>query len=235
MTSDPPPPPPRGIGEIVVSSRPYEEYLAMFGLTEAEVLAGPVLDCPGGAGGFAAGARARGGSVVSADPVYARPPEAVVTESRAGLARGLAYLERNRDAYVWTWFRDIDDLTARRGAGLDAFAADFRGADARYVPASLPDLPFADGAFGLALSGYLLFTYPDHLDLDRHRAALTELARVAGEVRVYPLIDTTYVRYPHLDVLRRELEAGGRPTEVRRVAYEFQRGADEVLIVGPRA
>ena len=45
---------PRGIGDIIVISRSYDEYMAMFGLTEAEALAGPVLDCPGGAGPFAA-------------------------------------------------------------------------------------------------------------------------------------------------------------------------------------
>ena len=39
---------PRGIGDIIVS-RPYDEYLAMFGLEEREVLSRAVLDCPGGA------------------------------------------------------------------------------------------------------------------------------------------------------------------------------------------
>lgn len=225
---------PRGIGEVVVSSRPYEEYLAMFGLTEADVLSGPVLDCPGGAGGFAAGVRTRGGTVVSADPVYAQDAPAIVGAARAGLERGLAYLERNRDSYVWTWFRDVEDLVARRREGLEAFAADFRGADARHVAASLPHLPFAEGAFRLALSGYLLFTYPDHFDLAWHRDALDELTRVAGEVRVYPLIDTAYERYPALDELRRGLDARGHPSEVRRVEYAFQRGADEVLVVAAR-
>jgi hypothetical protein len=64
---------------------------------------------------------------------------------------------------------------------------------------------------------------------------LAELLRVGGEVRVYPLIDTTYVRYPHLDELRRWLDGRGHPSEVRRVGYEFQRGADQVLVVAPRA
>jgi hypothetical protein len=64
----------RGLGDIIVSSRPYDEYRAMFGLTDREVLAGPVLDCPGGAGSFAAEVRDRGGRAVSADPAYATPP-----------------------------------------------------------------------------------------------------------------------------------------------------------------
>ncbi|WP_327591651.1 hypothetical protein [Streptomyces chartreusis] len=56
-----------------------------------------------------------------------------------------------------------------------------------YVAASLPRLPFRDGAFALALSGHFLFTYADRLSSAFHRAALRELLRVAEEVRVYPL------------------------------------------------
>lgn len=222
----------RGLGDIIVSSRPYDEYRAMFGLTDREVLAGPVLDCPGGAGSFAAEVRDRGGRAVSADPAYATPPDALVDGARAGFARGLRYLDENRDSYVWTFFGGVGDLVARRGAALDRFAEDFHGPDGRYVAAALPHLPFADGAFRLVLSGYLLFAYPDHLDDAAHEAALRELLRVAREeVRLYPLIDTAYVRHPRVDALRRLLEAEGVQTEVRRVDYAFQRGATEVLIL----
>ncbi|MGD9573015.1 MAG: hypothetical protein AB7V62_14095 [Thermoleophilia bacterium] len=232
MTTDAPAP--RGIGDIIVSSRPYDEYLAMFGLSEAEVLAGPVLDCPGGAGSFAAEVRDRGGSVVSADPAYATPAAELVASSRAGFAHGLDYLDRNQESYVWTWFADVADLRARRGAALDRFAADFGGADDDYVVASLPSLPFPARSFRLALCGYLLFAYPDHLDDAGHLAGLRELLRVAREeVRVYPLIDTAYQRHPALDAIRRALEGDGAESEVRRVDYEFQRGATEVLVIAP--
>jgi hypothetical protein len=226
--------PPRGIGDIIVSSRPYEEYRDMFGLTDAELLAGPVLDCPGGAGGFGAGLRARGGDVVSADPAYATSPAELVAASRAGLQHGLRYLEQNRDSYVWTYHSSAEQLTERRLGALDVFADDFHGPDERYVVAALPDLPFAGRSFRLVLSGYLLFTYPDHLDDAVHEAALRELLRVAREeVRVYPLIDTAYARYPALDALRSWLGADGVESEVRRVDYEFQLGAVEVLVLQP--
>jgi SAM-dependent methyltransferase len=224
----------RGLGDIIVSSRPYDEYRAMFDLTDAEILAGPVLDCPGGAGSFAAEVRDRGGRAVSADPVYAMPPEELVAGAKAGFARGLRYLDDNRDAYVWSFFDGVDDLVARRGGALERFAEDFHGPDERYVAAALPELPFPDGGFRLVLSGYLLFAYPDHLDDADHEAALRELLRVAREeVRLYPLIDTAYVRHPRIDALRRMVEAEGVATEVRRVGYAFQRGATEVLILRP--
>jgi hypothetical protein len=224
----------RGLGDIIVSSRPYDEYRAMFGLTDAEILAGPVLDCPGGAGAFAAGVRARGGRAVSADPAYALPPGELVAEVEAGFARGLRYLDENRDSYVWTFFSSVEDLEARRMAALREFAEDFRGEDERYRAAALPDLPIADGAFRLVLSGYLLFAYPDHLDDPAQEAGLRELLRVAREeVRVYPLIDTAYVRHPAIDALRRRLGADGVESEVRTVDYAFQSGASEVLVLAP--
>lgn len=206
----------------------------MFGLGDGDVLAGPVLDCPGGAGAFGAGVRARGGVAMSADPAYASPPAELATTARAGLERGVAYLQENRDSYVWTFFSSLDELRARRLAALEEFAADFGGPDARYVAAALPGLPFGDGAFRLVLSGYLLFAYPDHLDLAAHRAALRELLRVAREeVRLFPLIDTAYARHPAIDDLRRELADDGVTSEVRRVQYEFQRGGNEVLVLRP--
>jgi hypothetical protein len=171
---------------------------------------------------------------VGADPAYALPLAELVAQTRQGLERGLRYLEENRDSYVWSFFSSVEDLRRRRAAALDEFARDFTGPDERYVVAALPGLPFADRAFRLALCGYLLFAYPDHLDEADHDRALRELLRVASEeVRVFPLIDTAYVRHPAIAALRRRLAADGVDSEVRRVDYEFQRGGDEVLILRP--
>ena len=51
----------------------------------------------------------------------------------------------------------------------------------------MPDLPFDDGAFDLALSSHLLFLYSEQFDLGFHVRALEEMLRVAAEVRVFPL------------------------------------------------
>jgi hypothetical protein len=162
--------------------------------------------------------RTRGGEAVSADPAYARPAAEIAAEARVGLEHGIRYLDENRDSYDWTFFSSVEDLRRRRGAALDEFVEDFAGPDSRYVVAAPPALPFGDRAFRLVLSAYLLFAYPDHLDEGDHERSLRELLRVAREeVRVFPLIDTAYARYPALDGLRRRLAAGGADSEVRRV------------------
>jgi hypothetical protein len=57
--------------------------------------------------------------------------------------------------------------------------------EGRYVAASLPTLPFADGQFSLALVSHLRFLYSEQFDLDSHIAAFEELLRLAHEVRVF--------------------------------------------------
>jgi len=223
---------PRGLGDIIITSRGFDEYRAMFDLDDVPLAERAILDCPGGASGFPAGARALGARVTSADPAYRIPPDELIPRARRDTLHGNRYVRDHPDLYVFEWFSDADDHAIGRLASLEAFAADFAGPDARYVPAILPALPFTDGAFDLVLSGHLLFTYPDHMDEAAHLAALRELVRVSrGQVRVFPLIDTTVTPSPYLDALRRALESEGAETALRRVPYHFQRGADTMLVI----
>jgi hypothetical protein len=90
---------------------------------------------------------------------------------------------------------------------------------------------FRDGRFDIVLSSHFLFTYADRLDLEFHRAALRELHRVArGEVRVFPLVDQSGRPVPRL--LSRLRATLGIPQHIRRVGYEFQRGGNEMLVLG---
>ncbi|MER7771847.1 class I SAM-dependent methyltransferase [Kitasatospora sp. NPDC096140] len=208
--------------DVLVTSRPLDEYCALFGLTRARLAAlpGPLLDCPGGAAGLAAEARELGCRVIAADPAYALPLPVVAARARAArAAMATAMADRpylyppphphRPERYLRSWDR------ARR-----LFAADSAAHPQRYVAAALPRLPFADGTFALTLSGYLLFAYPELFGPERQLAALTELVRVTspdGEVRVQPLCDARGRRCPHLDPLRHALGERRIASEVHRV------------------
>lgn len=222
----------RGLGDIIVTARPFDEYVAMFDLRDDDLRVGPVLDCPAGASGFAHGARARAADVTAVDPMYAQPHSALVERARRDTAFGNDYVRTNPDTYQWGFFADVDDHLRRRMGAVDAFDSDRRTHPDRYVPGILPALPFGDGAFELVLSSHLLFVYPDHFDYAAHVAGTRELARVArGEVRIFPLVDTTTEPWPHLARLRRDLESAGHASEVRPVPYEFIRGGTEMLVI----
>ncbi len=73
---------------------------------------------------------------------------------------------------------------------MQRFLADFPGrlGEGRYRAHTLPHLDFRDGAFDLALRSHFLFTYAGQLTLDFHVASIEEMCRVAGEARVFPLL-----------------------------------------------
>jgi hypothetical protein len=113
----------------------------------------------------------------------------------------------------------------------DLFEVDYAPDGRRYVAAALPDLPFTDGQFRLALCSHLLFCYPEYLGFDVHVASLLELIRVTSfEVRVYPLVDTTATQYPRLAEVRAALTKRGVSSEVRAARCAWQRGGDRMLV-----
>ncbi len=99
----------------------------------------------------------------------------------------------------------------------------------RYLEASLPELPFDDGAFDLALSSHLLFLYSEQLDLDFHLQALEEMLRVATEVRVFPLLQLGGTASPHVEAIIDALGSRRAVATVETVAYEFQKGGNRML------
>lgn len=224
------------VGATLVSARPLVEYRAMLGLTDADLVGRRVLDCPGGGSSFVAEASALGARAVAVDPLYAHSDAEIAARVRRDVLRGNRFVREHPERYVWTFFRNPDEHRDLRGAGGERFVRDLATHRERYVPAALPDLPFADAAFDLALSSHLLFTYADRHDFAFHVAAARELARVAVEARFFPLVDLSPRRYPFLDDLVAALADEGVTATVAPVDYEFQRGGDEMLVVrrGPR-
>lgn len=213
---------------MLVTSRSYAEYEAMFDLTE---LPGSVLDCCAGGAGFTAEAAARGVDAIAVDPAYELPAAELVDTVRRSLPAGGAIVDEHADRFVWKWYGTPAHKDDLRIEAADRFLQDVSIAPERYVPGSLPELPFDDRRFELVLSSHLLFTWADKYDQDWHLAALRELVRVsASEVRVFPLVQQGAGEpVTYLPELLTELE--GVTAEIRKVPYEFQVGADEMLVL----
>ena len=83
----------------------------------------------------------------------------------------------------------MEELGQLRMAAMEEFLLDYdRGkAEGRYVNAELPNLPFQDHIFDLALCSHFLFLYSSTLDGEFHIAAIREMCRVAHQVRIFPL------------------------------------------------
>jgi hypothetical protein len=212
------------LNEVIPWGRSFEEYRRMFALTR-EDLGSRILGCGDGPASFNAEATALGHRVVSCDPIYAFSAGEIERRVGACYDSVIAQVKRDPDGFVWDHFRDPDHLGECRLAAMRRFLADFAEGKqgGRYVAASLPALPFATGQFSLALVSHFLFLYSEQLDLDFHIAALEELLRVAGGVRVFPLLDLDRRWSPHVGPVSEHLERAGFEVEVLAVEYEFQR------------
>ncbi|WP_329191638.1 MULTISPECIES: hypothetical protein [unclassified Streptomyces] len=221
-------------GRVQLTSRTLDEYRMVFGLTDDDLLAGPVLDCPGGASSFAAESRALGASVTSVDPVYRLAPQDIEPLVRDHLAASAAFGLAIADQLDFSWAGSPERHLERWQGAADTFLNDYAadrlagGSERHYVSAALPRLPFADRHFHLSLCGFLLFTFPQAADQEE---AILELVRVtAGDVLVGPLEDPLGVPSSTLDSLRARLADGGVTTTTRDIDYSIHPGQRGVLV-----
>jgi hypothetical protein len=215
---------------MLVTSRSFAEYEAMFDLRSP--LPASVLDCCAGGSGFTAVAASRGVDAIALDPAYAMPPAELAGHVRDSNTGGTQMVVDNEDAFVWSWYGTRERRGELRAEAAEAFVADLGSHPERYVAGELPKLPFPDGRFELALCSHLLFTWANRFDESWHLESLRDLARVASEVRVFPLVlQANAAPIPFLGSVREALSAEGIASEIRRVPYEFQRGADEMLVL----
>ncbi len=218
--------------EIVPWGRVFDEYVAMFALSDDD-LKTRILGCGDGPASFNAEATRQGYNVVSCDPLYAFSVDQIQARVHETYDLVIAKTQENAHQFVWDHFKDIQQLGETRMRAMRGFLNDFEvGKQAkRYIEASLPDLPFDDQAFDLALCSHFLFLYSDQLSLDFHIAAIREMCRVARAIRVFPLHNLANEYSAHIEPLTQTLGPLGYRVERMDVPYEFQKGAHDMLII----
>ena len=216
--------------KIVPWGRSRGEYELMFDLSR-EDLRGPILGCGDGPASFNAELTPEGVRVISVDPLYQLNGSQIAASFEETADSIIGQVKATPGDWVWDIHGNPDELRHARRRALNCFLGDYeQGRRAgRYVPAALPRLPFANGAFRLALCSHLLFLYSDLLDERFHIQAAAELCRVATEVRIFPLLTLDLSTSRHVDAVRRALESRGITSSIERVGYELQRGGNRML------
>lgn len=216
--------------EIIPWGRTLREYELMFSLTENE-LPLKILGCGDGPASFNAEWTARGGTVISIDPVYQFSGAEI--KQRFDTVRDdiIANVDETPERWSWSFHRDSRDLLANRETALNKFLFDYAGGrrNGRYRIQELPVLDFKNFEFDLALCSHLLFLYSNLLSFDFHLASLIELCRVAREVRVFPLLNLAGKTSRHLIAVQQALENNGIAGTIETVPYEFQKGGNQML------
>lgn len=216
------------LDSVVPWGRSYDEYVAMFSLSERD-LEKRILGCSDGPAGFNAELTRRGGRVVSVDPLYRFSADEIRARIDDTFGKVMEQTARNRDEFVWQNIRTVEELGRVRMEAMEEFLADFPHGGARYVAWELPSLPFGAREFDIALCSHFLFLYSEQFSADFHIRAAEELCRVAAEVRIFPLLELGSRSSRHVQVVVDALNASGHRCSIETVPYEFQRGGNQML------
>lgn len=217
--------------EIVPWGRAFDEYRSMFALTEDD-LARQILGCADGPASFNAELTARGGSVVSSDPIYAFSASEIRQRIEITAPQIIEYARENADEFVWTeTIPDVNALAEHRMQAMERFLSDFEAgcATRRYIAAALPTQPFGDRTFDLALCSHFLFLYSTQLSEAFHIESVRSLLRVAKEVRIFPLLEISARPSRHIEAVTQFLQSAGYRVDIDTVDYEFQRGGNQMM------
>lgn len=218
------------LNQVVPWGRSRHEYQLMFGLSPADLSRG-LLDCGGGPASFTAEVAAAGGQIVSVDPLYTFAGSEIRARFETIAPELMDQVRATPDHWTWEYHLSPDNLLGTRRTALERFLSDYEPGLklGRYVVGELPTLPFGTGSFGLALCSHLLFLYSDLLTRAFHLASVVELCRVAHEVRIFPVVTLAGNRSTHLGAVQRAVQAAGLRSELVKVPYELQRGANHML------
>lgn len=208
------------------------EYEAMFQLTKEDYEAS-ILEFGAGASSFNAEMYQQGRQVTSIDSLFDLSHTVLTQEVDTIFENTLKQIQLNQEYYNLKAYGDLKGLIAHRKKGLEQFFSDYPVGLEQGRYRSFDGLPLAydNYAFNLALVCHHLFVGHDLKDLDEHVAIIKELVRVAGEVRIFPLIDkygqTSNLLGPVLLALQ-QLEVG---TEVKEVPSQLQPTGNAMLKV----
>ncbi len=215
---------------VVPWGRSFDEYRDMFALSDAD-LQKTILGCADGPASFNAVLTKQGGKIISCDPIYKFSVAEIKERINETYETVIGQTKTNAHQYIWQKISSPEELGKIRMEAMQIFLKNFSAGKqaGRYLNETLPNLPFADKSFDLALCSHFLFLYSKQLSEEFHYQAITELCRVADEIRIFPLIDLEGQISVHLDPVCNLLKKDGLSIQVKQVPYEFQKGANQML------
>ena len=220
------------IENVAFIGRTFAEYLRMFDLSVDQLAGKRVFDCPAGACSFVADAADHGIDAVGGDLLYDRTPAQLARTGSEDIDRTIESVDDVAELYDWTYYGDVTGIRSRREQALSRFLRDYARHGDRYIETELPTIPVDDNAFDLVLSAHFLFLYDDRLSEAMHIESVRELLRVGRELRLFPLQGFDARRSALVERVRDTFDRDGYTVEFREVPFEFQRGANTMMVLG---
>jgi hypothetical protein len=221
------------LDDVVPWGRNFSEYKEMF-LLSNEDLKLDILSCADGPSSFNFEATKQNINVTSIDPIYQFSKFEIKEQVNKTSKSIIKELKLNKNSFAWKSIKSVEELIDIRLSAMNNFLEDYDDgkAENRYIFQELPTLLFEDNRYDLLLSSHFLFLYSDHLDAKFHIDSVLQMCRVAKkEVRIFPILNLQNKVSDHLIPVMDKLKKNGYKSEIVKTKYEFQKGANEMLII----
>lgn len=218
--------------KLVLWGHGVEEYREMFDLSE-EDMNSRILEYGCGPSAVNAQQFHEAHEAVSCDPLFVLDKDTLSSKAIMIFAQMVEEIRKEQDQFDFSQSGGLDQLIAQRQKGMKQFFSDYEQgkAEGRYYGAADYHLPYPDFSFDFALSSHYLFADLEDQTVDSHLNVIRELARVAKEVRIFPLIDREGKTSEFLGPVLLHLQQDAYGVEVRAVDYHLHQAENAMLRV----
>lgn len=218
--------------KLVLWGQGIDDCREMFGLSEEEMNS-KILEYGCGPSAVTIQQFKKQRSVVSCDPLFILDKATLVSKTQMIFAEMAKEISKEQKLFDFSRSGGLEHLLEERRSGMQEFFVDYDlgKKEGRYLGVSSYPLPFADFSFDFALSAHYLFAGLEEQTLDFHIDLIRELARVAKEVRIFPLIDRQGNTSELLGPVLLALQKDNYGVEVREVDFHLHQTGNAMLRV----
>ncbi|MBI2784884.1 MAG: hypothetical protein HYX60_00665 [Legionella longbeachae] len=218
--------------KLVLWGHSVDEYREMFDLSQ-EDMNSQILEYGCGPNAVNAQQFEEAHQAVSCDPLFVLDKDTLSSKATMIFAEMAEEIRKEQDQFDFSLSGSLERLLEQRQNGMKKFFADYEKgkAEGRYYGATDYHLPYPDFSFDFALSSHYLFADLEDQSVVFHLNVIRELARVANEVRIFPLIDKEGKSSEFLGPVLLQLQKDGYGVEVREVDYHLHKSENAMLRV----
>lgn len=219
------------LNSVVPWGRNFDEYKRMFNLNGSD-LNKKIISFGDGPSSFNFEMYKLNRKVISLDPIYQFTKDELKQRIAETKDTVLEQTKANHHNFVWTNFKNIEDLERIRMNAMNNFIGDFDlgKTQERYIFHELPNpTTYLDLSFDLGLSSHFLVLYLQ-LGLGFHIKSIAEMLRVCKEIRVFPLLNLNAAKSEVIDGIIAYFQTDFF-ISMDPVDYEFQKGGNQMLVI----
>jgi len=208
------------------------DYMEMFNLSDKVLQEKRLIEYGAGVTSFNAQMNEKGYTALSIDPMYRLSLAEIKAKADEIFDTTVAKIKANKDKYNWKSYGDLTNLLEQRRQGMNIFYDDYEQgkADGRYMVIEEGSvLALENYTYDLALVTHHLFVNFADRGVEEHVALIQEMIRVAGEVRVFPLLNKYGQISQLLGPVMLSLQQQDIGLEVRQVSSQLQKSGNAML------